>query len=390
MSVWIAGAGTVPCRRWYEERTAHELSLGAIRRALLDADVLPAEVDGLYTTQVGWFAPQEKFLAQRMAEILGVQVSAEAEVECGGASALVALRMAAADVESGRVGCALVWAADVEVPTKKFDPARHLSLVEQARSFYGPYSAAYGVVAPVGLYAMSAQAYMHEHGLAAADVAELPVVLRRHAARHPDAYLREPITSADVLASRMVSPPLHFLECAPWADGAAAMVVLPEERAGGRAVRIAGVGERHDPTSFAPLTGDLHRFPSAQDAASAAYLEAGIGPADVDVAEVYGAFGVTELQLYEELGFFEPGSAARAVADGRTTYGGDLVVNPSGGRLSFGHPPYATPLYEVAEVVAQLRGEAGERQVPGARTGLVHAEHGMVNGSIVMILEGIR
>lgn len=387
MSAWIAGAGAVPCRRWYGERTAHELALTAIRAALVDAGVRPAELDGLYTTQIGWFAPQEKFLAQRMAETLSCVTRAQMEVECGGASALVALRAAVADVEAGRVGSALVWAADVEVPRGEFDPAKHLHLVDQARTFYGPYTAAYGVVAVVALYAMSAQAYLAEHGLAAEDVAALPVALRRHAAANPLAFLRAPITVEDVLASRVVSPPLHFLECAPWADGAAAVVVVGEERAGERAVRVAGIGEAHDATSFAPLTGGLARFDNAARAATDAYEGAGAGPADLDVAEVYGAFGVTELQLYEELGFAPRGGAARAVLEGRTTHGGDLVVNPSGGRLSLGHPPYATPLYETVEVLAQIRGEAGERQVPGAHRGLVHAEHGMVNGSIVAILE---
>lgn len=383
MAARIVGTGAVGCRRWYGERTAHELSLEVIRAALLDAGLLPADIDGLYTTQIGWFAPQEKFLAQRMASTLGCRARAQVEAECGGASALVALRLAVADVEAGRVDRALVWAADVEVPTKRFDPAQHLHLVEQARTFYGPYAGAYGVVAVVGLYAMSAQAYMHRYGLTDKDVAVLPPVLRGHAARNPLAYLRDPIGVEDVLSSRVISPPLHFLECAPWADGAAAVVVARE----GEGPRVAGVGEAHDATSFAPLTGDVARYENAARAAADAYERAGISAADVDVAEVYGAFGVTELQLYEELGFAAPGEAARVVAEGRTTYGGDLVVNPSGGRLSFGHPPYATPLYETVEVALQLRGRAGDRQVEGARVGLAHAEHGMVNGSVVVILE---
>lgn len=386
MSAWIAGTGAVPCRRWFDEATAHELALEAIRTALADAAVAGPDVDALYTTQIGWLAPQEKFLAQRMAETLGCRARAMAEVECGGASSLIALRLAAADVEAGRASCALVWAADVEVPLKRFDPAKHLHLVEEARKFYGTYGAAYGLAGPVALYAMSAQTYMRLHGLTAEDVAGLPVVLRRHARANRLAFLREEITREDVLASRMVSPPLRFLECAPWADGAAAVVVVGDERTGERAVRVAGVGEWHDPTSFAPLTGEIHRYANARDAAVVAYAEAGVGPEDVDVAEVYGAFGVTALQLYEELGFFAPGEAAKAVGEGRTTYGGDVVIDPSGGRLSLGHPPYATPLYEVCEIVTQLRGEADERQVAGAEVGLAHAEHGMVNGSVVVIL----
>jgi acetyl-CoA acetyltransferase len=378
----IVGTGAVPCRRWHGERTAHELALDAIRAALTDAGRRPADIDGLYTTQIGWFSPQEKFLAQRMAETLGCRTRAQMEVECGGASALVALRVAVADILAGRVENALVWASDVEVPTKLFDPKRHMHLIDQARTFYGPYTSAYGVVAVVALYAMSGQAYLHRYGLSPQDVARLPMTLRRHAADNPLAFLRDPITMDDVLGSRMVSPPFHFLECAPWADGAAAVVVSP----GDVGVVVAGVGEAHDASSFAPLSGDVARFSNARRAADQAYAAARVSSTEIDLAEIYGAFAVTELQLYEELGFAGPGKAAEAVAAGRTTYGGDVVINPSGGRLSLGHPPYATPLYEVAETADQLRGRAGTRQVANARVGLVHAEHGMVNGSVVMIL----
>jgi benzoylsuccinyl-CoA thiolase BbsB subunit len=383
VSATIIGTGTVPCRRWYGEQTAHQLSLTAIRAALKDAALKPADVDGLYTTQVGWFAVQEKFLAQRMAETLGIRARAQMEVECGGASSLVALRAAVADVAAGRVENALVWAADVEIPTKRMDPEKHLPIVTQGRTWYGPYVSAYGVVAVVALYAMSAQAYMHRHGVSAEAVAALPVTLRKHAKNNPLAFLRDEITLDDVLSSRMVSPPLHFLECAPWADGAAAVVVSSDDEG----VMVRAFGEAHDPTSFAPLTGDVARYESAARAAVDAYDAAGITAADIDVAEVYGAFAVTELQLYEELGFAEPGQAAEKVAAGRTTYGGDVVINPSGGRLSLGHPPYVTPLYEVIEVVEQLRGRAGDRQVKNPRWGLAHAEHGMVNGSVVAIFE---
>jgi acetyl-CoA acetyltransferase len=382
MKAAIIGTGAVACKRWYGERTAHELSLEVIRLALHDAHLLPRDIDGLYTTQIGWFAPQEKFLAQRMAETLGCRTNAQLEAECGGASALVAFRRAVDDVEQGRVNAALVWAADVELPRKNLDVTRHLHIIEQARTFYGPYAAAYGVVAVVALYAMSAQAYMHRYGLSPEQVAGLVVMLRGHGTRHPLAFLREEVTVEDVLASRMVSPPLHMLECAPWCDGAAAVVVT-RDSAG---VGVTAIAEAHDATSFAPLSGNMWTYDNARRAANEAYGKAGIGASDIDVAEVYGAFGVTELQLYEELGFARPGEAAALVRDGRMTYGGHLVVNPSGGRIAFGHPPYATPLYELVEVVEQLRGRAHGRQVQRGRLGLVHAEHGMVNGSVVAIL----
>ena len=108
---------------------------------------------------------------------------------------------------------------------------------------------------------------------------------------------------------------------------------------------------------------------------------------DVDVAEVYGVFSGTELMILEDLGFFEKGRAARAFREGKTALDGEVAVDSSGGRLSLGHPPSATPMMELVEVVEQLRGEAGERQVKDARVGLVHADHGMLNGSIILILE---
>jgi acetyl-CoA C-acetyltransferase len=121
--------------------------------------------------------------------------------------------------------------------------------------------------------------------------------------------------------------------------------------------------------------------------AQEAYANAGILPGDLDVAEIYGAFAGTELMIYEEMGFFERGAAPRAVRDGRTAIDGVLPINPSGGRLSLGHAPGATPLLEIIEVCNQLREEAEGRQVKDPTLGLIHGEHGMVNGSIVLILE---
>jgi acetyl-CoA acetyltransferase len=122
-------------------------------------------------------------------------------------------------------------------------------------------------------------------------------------------------------------------------------------------------------------------------AGAACFEDAGRSPADVDVAEVYGVFAATELMLYEDLGFFEKGKAVYAVLDGKTSLGGDIPMNMSGGRLSLGHPPGATPLYELVEIVRQLRGEAGERQTRGPGVGLIQSEHGMLNGAVVMLLE---
>jgi acetyl-CoA acetyltransferase len=257
-------------------------------------------------------------------------------------------------------------------------------------NIYGAYDGPYGLAAPIPLYAMSAQRYMHEYGVSAQEIAQVPVVLRENAMKNPDAMFREPITRDEVLASHMISPPIHLLECSAFCFGAAAIVLASPEAAGetGKTpVWITGIGEAHHPSHFIPQWASITTFESVVKAGKACFEDAGRSPSDVDVAEIYGVFAATELMLYEDLGFFEKGKAAHAVLDGKTSPGGEIPINPSGGRLSLGHPPGATPLYELVEVVRQLRGDASERQVSGPEVGLIQSEHGMLNGAMVMLLE---
>ena len=136
-----------------------------------------------------------------------------------------------------------------------------------------------------------------------------------------------------------------------------------------------------------PRRGSLTRFESVERAAAEALGQAGRTIDEVDVAEIYGVFGATELILYEDLGFCPKGQGHAFLTEGRATLGGDVLINATGGRISFGHPAGATPLYEVVEIVRQLRGEAPGLQAPDPSLGLVHAEHGMMNGSIVLAME---
>jgi acetyl-CoA C-acetyltransferase len=257
-------------------------------------------------------------------------------------------------------------------------------------AMYGSWLGPYGVIAALPLYALCAQRYMHEHGISAEEVAELPVRLRQNAELNPRAELRERITAQDVLGSRMVCPPIHKLEAAPWSDGGAAVIVAAEERARARGVAgaaLTGWGERHDSANYLPFGKDLTRYPWIGEATHEALARAGRSRDDLDVLEVYGAFAAAEYMTYEAMGLFAPGEAPAAVARGQTALDGALPINPSGGRIAMGHPPQATPLLEVGEIFDQLLGEAGARQVGGASVGLVQAEHGMMNGSAVALLE---
>ena len=258
-------------------------------------------------------------------------------------------------------------------------------------SVYGPYDAVYGLAAPIPLYAMSAQRYLHETGATGDDLAHVAVRLREHARKNPRAMFRDkPLTVADVVGSPLLSPPLHLADCSQFVAGAAAVVVAREDvaRASGRPwARLRGWGEAHHPSAFAASAETITTFPAVRRAAAEAFGEAGVAASDLDVAELYGVFTSTELMLCEDIGIYARGEAAAAFRDERCTFGGELVIDPSGGRLSLGHPACATPLYETHELALQLRGLAGPRQVDGAALGLVHAEHGMLNGSAIAIWE---
>jgi acetyl-CoA acetyltransferase len=385
---YIVGVGMTNITR--HQRTANELGVEACVKAMRDAAIKPRDIEGVITTPHGYMAEHRKFIAQKMADYLQISPRLMMDVDCGGNSSAVGLKAAVVEIAIGRIRSCLVYASQKEIKKTEVNPAEHFPLIRSANDLYDTYQAAYGVIGVMPFYAMAIQRYMHECGVTPEDIAHLAVVLRNHAKANPLAAYRQPITVEEVLGSRLVSPPIHQLESSVIMDGAAAVVLVGEELLPlyrERAVRIAGVGEAHDATSFLPYQKDLSRFPSAGRAMAEALEATGYSIGDIDVAEVYGAFAGVELMLYEELGFFPRGEAPRAVREGKTTHGGEVLINPSGGRLSLGHPTYATPLLEVIEVVDHLRGEAGSRQSPRARVGMVHSEHGLVNGNLVAILD---
>lgn len=364
------------------------------RGTLADAGLGPSDVDGLVVTPPGINPDVVIMFGAFLGKYLGLETRVLQVVENGGATAALALRAACNEVALGRVKRCLVLAADERYRLDASDPAYTLRFAaHSAIALQGAYDGVYVGGFPVPLYAMAAQRYQHEHHLAPRDLAGVVVQLRAHAARHPGAQFRSETTLEEVLASPMQSPPLTLHMCCPVSSGAAGVVVttVGEARRTGRPhVALRGLGGWHEPEHFLPVDPDrsFTTYPSATRAARQAYEEAGVGPEDVSVAEIYGVYAPTELMLYEDLGFVQgKGRAPAAVAGGELTFGGRLVVNPSGGRIAYGHPAGATPLLETVEIVHQLRGTAVGRQVSGARLGLVHAEHGCLNGSVVSVWE---
>jgi acetyl-CoA C-acetyltransferase len=366
---------------------ATRVSADAIR-----ASGLPkGTIQGLLITHEGFgnFINAQIF-APRLARHLGLETRFLGTFECGGMSAAVAVKIAATEMMMGRLDSCLVVGVELR-PRFLGDPAFDLTgVVDQTAGLYGAYEFLYGLTGPLPFYAMSQQRWMLAHNLQPEDIAPLPVLLRQNASKNPMAQFRDPIGVEDVLNSRMVCPPIRLLECCTRSEGAAAVLLARRDIAretGDSRISIKGFGEAHDPTHFFPYRGDAGRFPCVERSAREAYEDAGIDPRDLDVAEIYGAFAGTELMIYEEMGFFERGQAHKAVKDGVTAIDGEFPINPSGGRISLGHPPGATPLLELIEVCAQLRGEAGNRQIRDPVLGLIQGEHGMVNGSVVLVLE---
>ncbi|MFI1201562.1 Nonspecific lipid-transfer protein [Streptomyces sp. BHT-5-2] len=260
---------------------------------------------------------------------------------------------------------------------------------------YGVMAAAHGFEATpptAQIFGNAAREHMARHGTTAEQLAMVGAKNHRHSVHNPYAQFRDVYTVEEVLAARTVHRPLTKLQCSPTSDGAAAAVVASERfvREHGlaeRAVEIAGQAMATD-TEESFATGsciDVVGAPMSRAAARRAYEAGGLGIEDVDVIELHDCFSINELLTYEALGMCAEGESGKLVADGATTYGGRWVVNPSGGLISKGHPLGATGLAQAAELVWQLRGTAGDRQVPGARVGLAH-NIGLGGAAVVTLL----
>ena len=387
MKAGVIGVSALPVGR-HQGENADFLLYRLLRDALDDAGVDKSEVQALFTTPEGFTIRCTKIRAARLAEYMGLELRSAVVVENGGASSALGVKSLVREIEAGRVDVGVVLSAEVE--KHDFSFPEDLPVIIEVNALFLPHDSLFGLMTATPYYALSMQRYMWEYGISHREIAKVAVLLRENAGRNPLAQYRDPITVEDVLVSRPVSPPIRLLDCSPASDGGAAVVIASEEyikRNGKDAAYITGIGEWHDDSHFIPPTEGITHFPAITRATGEALGDAGRKIEDVDVAEVYGVFTSSELITYEDVGFFSRGKAPEAVAAGETAIDGSIPINPSGGRLSLGHPFYVTPLLEIAEIYWQLTGKAGERQVRDPRVGLVEAEHGMMNGSIVLVLE---
>jgi acetyl-CoA acetyltransferase len=237
-----------------------------------------------------------------------------------------------------------------------------------------------GLVMP-GLYAMRAKRYMNDFGATAEDLAQVVVKSRKCAAKNPHAQMRTLTTVEEVLKSRMIADPFTLYQCCPAGDGAAAVVLCTAEKA--RKYTTQPIWIKGSILVSGKFMNDFRDMTSPEISnrgAKLAYEMAGYGPEDIDVAETHDAFTIAELLYYEALGFCKHGEAVQLLKSGATGIDGRIPVNPSGGLLSKGHPVGATGLAQAAEIIWQLRGQAGDRQVKNPKIGLTHCTGGGIYG----------
>jgi acetyl-CoA C-acetyltransferase len=380
MSVWgrvaVAGVYEHPTR-FAPDKTAYQIHAESARGALADAGLEIGDVDGFFTSGVGPIGILS--LAQHL-NLRPCHLDSQA---IGGSSFVSHCVHAAAAIAGGLCEVALVTYGST-ASSERFaigtgggglgDPPDHFEVP------FGP--------TIVGSYALVAQRHMHEYGTTSEQLAEIAVTMRRHAAMNPHAKYRDPITVEDVLASRVISSPLHLLDCCIISDGGGAVVLTSLERArdlarppvvvlgGAEAVQHHGVGRR-----------DLLEI-AAHQSGPLALARAGVTHADVDCCMIYDSYTITVLATLEALGFCKPGEGGAFCAGGRIGLGGALPINTDGGGLSSNHPGMRG-MFLVIEATKQLRGERGAAQVPDAEIALVHGTGGMLgqrHSGVTMIL----
>jgi acetyl-CoA acetyltransferase len=372
--VEIAGVGLHPFGR-FADKSVTDMAIDAVRGALKEAAIgrngFQAAFCGTVYTGVA--------AGHKVLTALGLTGIPIMNVEAGCASGGAALGLGVEAIRSGRDDCVLVFG--MEKMAK--------GIIRS--SFFEPWREEAGLAVTPAYFALRAQRLMRESGVTREDLAHVSVKNHRNGVHNPDAMFRKEFTLAEVLESPLVCDPLTlYMLCSP-NEGAAAVVL---RRANGRsgAVQVAAATLRsHLPGSVlgehTPMCGliDDQIDSPTELAARAAYEEAGLGPEDFDVVELQDTDSARELLSYEELGLCPKGSSGQWISEGRTEMTGRLPVNPSGGLLSKGEPLGASALGQIVELYRQLRGEAGARQVAGARVALAHTVGRGANASVVVL-----
>jgi acetyl-CoA acetyltransferase len=367
--VFVVGAGMTTFGP-QPDVDVHELARRAVWQAIGSSGIAPQQFKVRPSVAFAGHAYQGPCFAQKTLMKLGLQGLPMVNVENACASGSTAILGATAMIRSGEAELAIAFGAEkLTRPGGGFLPI----VADDLES-------AMGRVMPAA-FAMQAQLHMQHYGTTREQMAMVAVKNRRQGALNPRCHFKDEVTVDQVLASPSIAEPLTRLSCCPVSDGAAAVILAAEP-----AVRALGLEARVELAGGVLVSGERTRYGIVDDhsemsmrAARGAYARAGLGPGDVDLCEMHDPFTIAEIIHYEDLGFCARGEGGRYVESGRAAIGGGgVAVSPSGGLVSKGHPLGATGVAQAAEMFWQLRGEAGARQVPGARVGLTHTVGGGV------------
>jgi len=365
--VYIAGVGYHPFGK-HPEKTLKQLAATAALAAFDDAATDAAHIDAAFCGNAygGLLTGQESIRGQTWLRSIGVGGVPSVNVENASASGGSGAHLAYLAIAAGAYDTALVIGAE-----KMFvgDTARTIRALAS--------SADLEMTGDIGLQFVAVDAIrvlkvMDEEGLDADDLDAVTVKNHENGVHNPMAQYRKAVSAQTVRASRMIAEPLRLLMCSAISDGAAALVL--SSRPGRGRVRI-----RASVLASSPVRERMGEHTTAELAVARAYAQAGVGPADIDFAEVHDAVSPAEFLYYRELGFCKPGDVRAFARGGRAALTGDKPVNPSGGLNSRGHPVAATGIAQLAEAALQLRGDAGGRQVRNARIGLTHNAGGWID-----------
>ncbi len=368
----IVGAWEHPTRK-APDHTPIRLLGESARGALDDAGLTPADIDGL--CYVG-----EPMGANYVTEYLNIRPRWFDSTAVGGSSYLSHIMHASNAIQAGHARAVLIAygstarSSAAALGSSPRAPVADPMTVSDADAFDSPY----GVIL-AAQYALVARRHMHEYGTTREQLAEIAVACRKHAGMNPNARFREPITVADVIASRPIADPLHMLDCCVITDGGGAVIVASAEVARNcrhKPVRVLGGSEAvaHGQAGHRKLL-DV----AANQSGPAAFAATGLKPADVDLAMIYDSFTITVMTTLEGMGFCKPGEGGAFVQGGTLQLGGKLPINLDGGALSNNHPG-RRGLFLAIEATHQLRGNTGARQVKDARIALCHGTGGYLGG----------
>ena len=364
----LAGLGEAP------GRSSEDIAIEASVKALAEAGLTTRHVDAVFGSLPGNANPLSALL---IAEMLGIQPRFTDNNRTGGSTFLSYTLMAAMALKEGLCETALIfYGSNQRTASGK--------LVSSVKPF--AYEAPYAPIFPATSYALAASRHMHDYGTTREQLAAVAVAARAWANLNPQAFMRGPLSVADVLSSRMVSSPLTVRDCCLITDGGAAIVMTRADRARHlpkKPVYLLGAAAATTHMNIIAMA-DLTRT-AAVDSGQRAMAMAGVAPRDFDVVELYDAFTINTILFLEDLGFCTKGEGGAFVASGAIAPGGALPVNTNGGGLSCVHPGMYG-MFTLVEAVQQLRGEAGERQVAGAELALCHGNGGVLSSQITNVL----